>query len=140
LLKNVAPERVQMDVNRAITEVLSLARHELQQNRVSVETDLHPRLPPIMADRVQLQQVVLNLVMNGVDAMRAIADRSRVLRVRSQSDDRDNIVVSVADSGVGLDAVNLERVFDTFFTTKANGMGMGLAISKSIIEAHHGRL
>src|SRR5712672_203816 len=111
MLKNVAPERVQMDVNRAIT-----------------------------ADRVQLQQVVLNLVMNGVDAMRAIGDRSRVLTVRSQPDDRGNIVVSVADSGVGLDAVNLEHIFDTFFTTKANGMGMGLAISKSIIEAHRGRL
>ena len=140
MLKNVAPERVQMDVNRAITEVLSLARHELQQHRVSVKADLHPKLPPIMADRVQLQQVVLNLVMNGVDAMRAIGDRSRVLTVRSQPDDRGNIVVSVADSGVGLDAVNLEHIFDTFFTTKANGMGMGLAISKSIIEAHRGRL
>ena len=140
MLKNAAPERVQMDVNRAITEVLSLARHELQQHRVSVEADLHPNLPPIMADRVQLQQVVLNLVMNGVDSMRAIGDRSRVLTVRSQPDDRGNIVVSVADSGVGLDAVNLEHIFDTFFTTKANGMGMGLAISKSIIEAHHGRL
>src|ERR1700716_1587941 len=140
MLKNVAPERVQMDVNRAITDVLALARHELQQHRVTVEADLHPNLPPIMADRVQLQQVVLNLVMNGVDAMRAIADRPRVLTVRSQLDDRGNIVVSVADSGVGLDAVNLERIFETFFTTKANGMGMGLAISKSIIEAHHGRL
>jgi signal transduction histidine kinase len=140
MLKNVAPERVQMDVNRAITDVLALARHELQQHRVTVEADLHPNLPPIMADRVQLQQVVLNLVMNGVDAMRAITDRPRVLTVRSQLDDRGNIVVSVADSGVGLDAVNLERIFETFFTTKANGMGMGLAISKSIIEAHHGRL
>ena len=140
MLKNVAPERVRMDVNRVIAEVLALARHELQQHRVSVDADLHPSLPTIMADRVQLQQVVLNLVMNGVDAMRAVADRSRVLTVRSQLDDRGNIVVSVADSGVGLDAVNLERIFETFFTTKANGMGMGLAISKSIIEAHHGRL
>src|ERR1700682_6529318 len=83
MLKNVAPERVQMDVNRAITEVLSLARHELQQHRVSVESDLHPNLPPIMADRVQLQQVVLNLVMNGANAMRGIGGRSRVLTVRS---------------------------------------------------------
>src|ERR1700676_4215967 len=140
MLKNAAPERVQIDANRAITEVLALTRHELQQYRVSVQDDLNPELPTIMADRVQLQQVVLNLVMNGVDAMRAIGDRSRVLTVRSQPDDRGNIVVSVADSGVGLDAVNLEHIFDTFFTTKANGMGMGLAISKSIIEAHHGRL
>jgi PAS domain S-box-containing protein len=140
MLKNAAPERAQIDVNRAITEVLALTRHELQQYRVSVQDDLNPELPTIMADRVQLQQVVLNLVMNGIDAMRAVTDRLRVLTVRSQLDDRNNIVVSVGDSGVGLDAVSRERVFDTFFTTKSDGMGMGLAISKSIIEAHHGRL
>jgi PAS domain S-box-containing protein len=140
MLKNAAPERAQIDVNRAITEVLALTRHELQQHRVSVQDDLNPELPTIMADRVQLQQVVLNLVMNGIDAMRAVTDRLRVLTVRSQLDDRNNIVVSVGDSGVGLDAVSRERVFDTFFTTKSDGMGMGLAISKSIIEAHHGRL
>jgi PAS domain S-box-containing protein len=140
MLKNAAPERAQIDVNRAITEVLALTRHELQQHRVSVQDDLNPELPTIMADRVQLQQVVLNLVMNGIDAMRAVTDRLRVLTVRSQLDDRNNIVVSVGDSGVGLDAVSRERVFDSFFTTKSDGMGMGLAISKSIIEAHHGRL
>jgi PAS domain S-box-containing protein len=140
MLKNAAPERAQIDVNRAITEVLALTRHELQQYRVSVQDDLNPELPTIMADRVQLQQVVLNLVMNGIDAMRAVTDRLRVLTVRSQLDDRNNIVVSVGDSGVGLDAVSRERVFDSFFTTKSDGMGMGLAISKSIIEAHHGRL
>jgi PAS domain S-box-containing protein len=140
MLKNAAPERAQIDVNRAITEVLALTRHELQQHRVSVQDDLNPELPTIIADRVQLQQVVLNLVMNGIDAMRAVTDRLRVLTVRSQLDDRNNIVVSVGDSGVGLDAVSRERVFDSFFTTKSDGMGMGLAISKSIIEAHHGRL
>ncbi|MEA2793686.1 MAG: hypothetical protein QOI87_1066 [Bradyrhizobium sp.] len=140
MLNNAAPERAQIDVNRAITEVLALTRHELQQYRVSVQDDLNPELPTIMADRVQLQQVVLNLVMNGIDAMRAVTDRLRVLTVRSQLDDRNNIVVSVGDSGIGLDAVSRERVFDTFFTTKSDGMGMGLAISKSIIEAHHGRL
>src|SRR5258705_4750449 len=140
MLKNAGPERTQIDVNRAITEVLALTRHELQQYRVSVQDDLNPELPTIMADRVQLQQVVLNLVMNGIDAMRAVTDRLRVLTVRSQLDDRNNIVVSLGDSGVGLDAVGRERGFDTFFTTKSDGMGMGLAISKSIIEAHHGRL
>jgi PAS domain S-box-containing protein len=140
MLKNATPEHVQMDVNQALTEVLALARHALQQHRVSVQSDLHPGLPSIMADRVQLQQVVLNLVMNGIDAMRAVNDRPRILTVRSQLDDRRNIVVSVADSGIGLDATNREHIFDTFFTTKADGMGMGLAISKSIIEAHHGRL
>jgi PAS domain S-box-containing protein len=140
MLKNAAPERGQVDVNQTITEVLALTRHELQQHRVSVQADLHPNLPTTLADRVQLQQVVLNLVMNGVDAMRAITDRSRILTVRSQLDDQDNIVVNVTDSGVGLDPASRERIFETFFTTKAAGMGMGLAISKSIIEAHHGRL
>ena len=140
LLKNTAPERVQVDVNDAIAEVLTLTRHELQRHGVSVQTDLHSNLPTILADRVQLQQVVLNLVLNGIDAMRTIADHSRILTVQSQLDDRGNIVVNVADSGVGLDPANRERIFDTFFTTKAEGMGMGLAISNSIIEAHHGRL
>src|SRR6202165_2200634 len=140
ILKNAAPERGQVDVNQTITEVLALTRQELHQHRVSVQTDLRPTLPAIMADRIQLQQVVLNLVMNGIDAMRTVADRSRILTVRSQLDDRNYIVVDVADSGVGLDAGNHERIFDTFFTTKAAGMGMGLSISKSIIEAHHGRM
>jgi PAS domain S-box-containing protein len=140
MLKSTAPARVQVDVNHEIAEVLELTRHELQRHSVSVQTDLHSNLPTIPADRVQLQQVVLNLVMNGIDAMRMVTDRSRILMVRSQLDDRDNIVVSVADSGVGLDPANRERIFDTFFTTKAEGMGMGLAISNSIVESHHGRL
>src|SRR5260221_6477385 len=140
MLKNAAPERAPVSVNDAIEDVLALTRHELQRHSVAVQTDLHPNLPAILADRVQLQPVVLNLVMNGIDAMRAVTDRSRILTVQSQLDDRGNIVVNVADSGVGLDPANRERIFDTFFTTKAEGMGMGLAISNSIIEAHHGRL
>ena len=138
--KNSAPERGQVDVNQAIAEVLALTRDELLRHRVSVQTDLHSNLPTIMADRVQLQQVVLNLVMNGIDAMRAVADRSRILTVRSLLSDRGNIAVNVADSGIGLDPANRERIFDTFFTTKPEGMGMGLAISNTIIEAHRGRL
>jgi PAS domain S-box-containing protein len=138
--KNSAPERRQVDVNHAIAEVLALTRDELLRHRVSVQTDLHSNLPTIMADRVQLQQVVLNLVMNGIDAMRAVADRSRILTVRSLLSDRGNIAVNVADSGIGLDPANRERIFDTFFTTKPEGMGMGLAISNTIIEAHRGRL
>jgi signal transduction histidine kinase len=140
MLKSVTPERTQVDINQEIAEVLELARHELQRHSVSVQTDLHPDLPAIPADRVQLQQVVLNLVMNGIDAMRPITDHSRVLTVRSLLDDRHNIIVNVADSGVGLDLANRDRIFETFFTTKAEGMGMGLAISNSIIQAHHGRL
>jgi PAS domain S-box-containing protein len=138
--KNSAPERGQVDVNHAIAEVLALTRDELLRHRVSVQTDLHSNLPTIMADRVQLQQVVLNLVMNGIDAMRAVTDRPRILTVRSQLNDQGNIVVNVADSGVGLDPANRDRIFESFFTTKPEGMGMGLAISNTIIEAHHGRL
>lgn len=138
--KNSAPERGQVDVNRAITEVLALTRDELHRHRISVMTELHSNLPVIMADRVQLQQVVLNLVMNGIDAMRAVTDRPRNLTVRSQLSDQGNIVVNVADSGIGLDPANRDRIFDSFFTTKPEGMGMGLAISNTIIQAHHGQL
>ena len=138
--KNTAPERGQVDVNHAIAEVLALTRDELQRHRVAVQTDLRSKLPTIMADRVQLQQVVLNLVMNGIDAMRAVTDRPRILTVRSQLNDQGNIVVNVADSGVGLDPANRDHIFESFFTTKPEGMGMGLAISNTIIEAHHGRL
>jgi PAS domain S-box-containing protein len=138
--KNTAPERGQVDVNHAIAEVLALTRDELQRHRVAVQADLRSKLPTITADRVQLQQVVLNLVMNGIDAMRAVTDRPRILTVRSQLDDQGNIVVNVADSGVGLDPANRDRIFESFFTTKPEGMGMGLAISNTIIEAHHGRL
>jgi len=138
--KNTVPERGPVDVNHAIAEVLALTRDELQRNRVAVQADLRIKLPTIMADRVQLQQVVLNLVMNGIDAMRAITDRPRILTVRSQLNDQGNIVVNVVDSGVGLDPANRDRIFESFFTTKPEGMGMGLAISNTIIEAHRGRL
>jgi PAS domain S-box-containing protein len=138
--KNTAPERGQVDVNHAIAEVLALTRDELQRHRVAVQTDMRSKLPTVMADRVQLQQVVLNLVMNGIDAMRAVTDRPRILTVRSQLNDQGNIVVNVADSGVGLDPASRDRIFESFFTTKPEGMGMGLAISNTIIEAHHGRL
>src|ERR1700704_4133883 len=138
--KNTAPARGQVDVNHAIAEVLALTRDELQRHRVAVQTDLPSKLPTIMADRVQLQQVVLNLVMNGIDAMRAVTDRPRILTVRSQLNNQGNIVVKVADSGVGLDPASRDRIFESFFTTKPEGMGMGLAISNTIIEAHQGRL
>ena len=138
--KNAAPERGLVDVNHAIAEVLALTRDQLQRHRVAVQADLRSKLPTITADRVQLQQVVLNLVMNGIDAMRAVTDRPRILTVRSQLDDQGNIVVNVADSGVGLDPASRDRIFESFFTTKPEGMGMGLAISNTIIESHHGRL
>jgi signal transduction histidine kinase len=138
--KNSAPERGPVDVNLAIAEVLALTRDELHRHRISVMTELHSNLPVTMADRVQLQQVVLNLVMNGIDAMRTVTGRRRNLTVRSQLSDQGNIVVNVADSGIGLDPRNRDRIFDSFFTTKPEGMGMGLAISNTIIQAHHGQL
>jgi PAS domain S-box-containing protein len=140
LSRNVAPQQEDIDVNDTIDEVLRLLRHELQKHRISVRTDLSPHLPPIRADRIQLQQVVLNLVMNGLEAMNPITERPRILTVRTRCDDPANVAVSVEDAGIGFDPANRERIFETFFTTKAHGMGMGLSICNTIIGAHHGRL
>jgi C4-dicarboxylate-specific signal transduction histidine kinase len=140
LVKNAAPDRAPVDINDALKEVLALARHELQRHEISVRTDLGSGLRPVMADRIQLQQVVLNLVMNAIDAMRPMRDRTRLLAISSRLGDKGDILVSVEDSGVGLDPALRERVFDTFFTTKADGIGMGLSISSSIVRDHGGRL
>ena len=140
LLKKTPPQPTEQHVNELLNEVMPLVRDALLKDNIEAHLELADGLPAVKGDRVQLQQVILNLVMNGIDAMRAVADRPRILTVRSQLDDQNNVVVNVADSGVGLDAGNRERIFETFFTTKAAGMGMGLAISRSIIEAHHGRL
>jgi PAS domain S-box-containing protein len=140
LVRNTAPERRLLDVNDAIREVLALARHELHKNRVSVRTQLDPRIPCIHADKVQLQQVVLNLIMNGIEAMREIENRSRVLTLASGNGSNQDVIVSVEDSGEGIDPADLSRVFDPFFTTKAEGMGIGLSICNSIVRAHGGRL
>ena len=140
LVRNTAPERRLLDVNDAIGEVLALARHELRKNRVSVQTQLDPHVPCIHADKVQLQQVVLNLVMNGIEAMREIENRSRVLTLASRNGSNQDVIVSVEDSGEGIDPTDLSRVFEPFFTTKAEGMGIGLSICNSIVRAHGGRL
>jgi PAS domain S-box-containing protein len=140
LSKNAAPERAILDVNDAVQEVLALTRHELERHRIAIQTEFDGLLPAILADRIQLQQVILNLIMNGIDAMNEVSDRDRVLRVCSRQSDGDEVAVSVYDSGVGLRPDAAERIFETFFTTKPDGMGLGLAISNSIIEAHGGRL
>ena len=102
--------------------------------------DLATDIPPLLGDRVQLQQVILNLVMNGVEAMASVADRPRELLIRSRQHESDKVLVAVRDSGIGIDRQNIEEIFNAFYTTKSQGMGMGLAISRSIIENHGGRL
>ncbi|AXC14535.1 Circadian input kinase A [Acidisarcina polymorpha] len=139
LLKKNAPQKSLLDINQVIREVLALTTGVLKKQHISLRTELRTELPPVLGDRVQLQQVLLNLIMNGIEAMNAILDRPRVLVIRSERREL-GLEVAVKDYGTGLDPQHLERIFDTFFTTKASGMGMGLSISRSIIEAHNGRL
>ena len=134
--RQVAP----LDINDAIREVVALAEGEARRYGVTLRTELADDLAHVVGDRVQLQQVTLNLVMNGVEAMAPVADRPRQLVVRSRRDESDHVRVVVQDAGVGIERENLDKVFDTFYTTKRQGMGMGLAISRSIVEAHGGRL
>ena len=139
LMKKAPAERNELDVNDVIQEVLALAGPELDENRVLLERQLTKPLPLALADRVQLQQVLLNLIMNGIDAMTVVTDRPRRLCLGSRIDDHGNILVAVSDSGTGL-GLRADRIFTPFFTTKANGMGMGLPISRSLVEGHGGRL
>jgi PAS domain S-box-containing protein len=132
-------ERSELDVNEVIQEVLALTGRELCENRVLLERQLAKPLPRVPGDRVQLQQVLLNLIMNGIEAMTGVTDRPRLLCVQSRMGEPGNVLVAVSDSGVGL-ALGVDRVFTPFFTTKANGMGMGLPISRSLVEGHGGRL
>ena len=134
------PEYSPLDINGAIDETLHLLRRELSLQRVALQLDLAPGLPPVLGDRVQLQQVVINLVMNGVELMAKASERPHQLIIRSRQHDAGEIVVAVQDSGVGIDAEAADRLFVAFFTTKPGGMGMGLSICRSIIEDHDGKL
>src|ERR1700747_2132318 len=138
-IKKASTEKSELDINEVIQEVLALARRELSENRVLLEPQLTKALPPVLADRVQLQQVLLNLIMNGIAAMTAVTDQPRTLWVQSGVDESGDVMVRVRDSGSGLGSEG-DRVFTPFFTTKANGMGMGLSISRSLVESHGGRL
>jgi PAS domain S-box-containing protein len=128
-----------VDINDMIQEVLALVGPELRKNRISVERQLTKTLPLVTADRVELQQVLLNLIMNGIEAMAGVTDRPCLVGVQSRIDESGNVLVSVSDSGTGVRSEG-DRVFTPFFTTKANGMGMGLSISRSLIESQGGRL
>jgi PAS domain S-box-containing protein len=139
-MKKAMPTKTQLDLNQVIVEVLTLIPAEIAVHKISVVTDLRSGLSPILGDRIQLQQVMLNLIMNGIEAMATVTDRPRILMIRSQADELGHVLVTVQDSGAGLDAKAKSHIFDTFFTTKPAGMGMGLAISRSIVEAHGGRL
>jgi PAS domain S-box-containing protein len=140
MFKNDRREKALVDVNQLIREVLALLHSELQNYQILMQADLTPKLPPVLADGIQLQQVIANLVMNAIDAMNTVVDRARTLLVKSAIREPDGVLITVKDSGPGINPENIDRIFDPFFTTKAQGMGMGLSICRSIIEAHNGRL
>ena len=139
-LRKTETEKVLIDINQTIRDVVILIRNEAEGKEVALQMELAVDLPAVLGDRVQLQQVILNLLMNGIEAMVSITDRPRELRIWSREYEAQQVLVAVQDSGVGLDGENLEQIFDAFYTTKLQGMGMGLAISRSIIEDHGGQL
>jgi PAS domain S-box-containing protein len=133
-------EKVPLDLNNIVGEVVALVQRELASHLVSLRTELAAALPKILGDRVQLQQVIINLVMNGIEAMQPVTDRPRELVIRSRQEEMNGVLLSVTDRGVGISAENANRLFNAFFTTKSSGLGMGLSICRSIVEAHGGRL
>ena len=138
LFKKGTPLREPVDINEVIREIVVLLRSEAARYSVSVRTELETELPETTGDHVQLQQVLMNLVLNGIDAMKYVDDK-RELFIRSERGENDQVLVSVRDTGVGLPP-QADQIFDAFFTTKVHGTGMGLSISRSIVEAHGGRL
>src|SRR5262245_27773359 len=129
-----------LDLNDATREVIALSASELKRQRVIVQSELAEDLPTITGDRIQLQQVILNLLRNACDAMIGVADRPRQLLVRTEREDGDRVRVIVRDTGVGIDRQCMDKLFDAFYTSKSGGMGIGLSISRSIVARHHGRL
>jgi C4-dicarboxylate-specific signal transduction histidine kinase len=139
-IKKAPPQNDCFDLNSAIKEVIELAQSAITENGVSVQTRLTERMYPVQGDRVQVQQVVLNLILNAVEAMGSVAAGVRELLISTEQSQTNDILVAVRDSGPGIDSEHLERVFEAFYTTKSGGMGMGLSICRSIIDAHGGRL
>ena len=143
MLRKSGAEKVWLDVTGVIREVLVLAQPEIQRHGIVMREALAEDLPPVWGDRVQLQQVLLNLIVNGVEAMADVEGRDRALAIRSEHgkvDQGPGVLVSVQDAGVGVAPENLDRLFDAFYSTKSDGLGLGLSISRSIIQRHGGRL
>jgi C4-dicarboxylate-specific signal transduction histidine kinase len=140
LIKKAPPQKDAMEINGAILEVIALTRGEVMRNGVSLQTRLAEGLPLIQGDRVQLQQVILNLIINAIEAMSGVSDGSRELLIGTAKDVSGSVLVAVQDSGPGLKPESVDHLFDAFYTTKPSGMGMGLPICRSIIEAHGGRV
>lgn len=129
-----------LDLNEATREIIALSSSELQRNHVVVQSELADDLPSIVGDRVQLQQVILNLLRNASDAMAGVHDRPRQVRIRTERESDDRVCLAVRDAGTGFDHQNADHLFQAFYTTKSDGMGIGLSVSRSIVERHHGRL
>jgi signal transduction histidine kinase len=140
LFKKDNPLKNWVDINELIQELMALLYDEAVRRRISIHTDLAPDLPKVEVDRVQLQQVVLNLVMNGMDAIGSANSAEKDLLIKSRTAGEKEISIQIEDSGIGLTAESADKIFDTFFTTKSQGIGMGLSISRSIVESHEGRL
>jgi len=140
LAKKSGPQPATLDIDDAIDEVLMLTRNEAERQGVVLRIDLAVGDQPVMGDRVQLQQVMVNLILNAVDAMKAVTDRARVLSVSSALTEAGSVLIAIEDSGPGLDPAIAPRIFDPFVTTKQEGLGMGLSICRSIIDAHGGHL
>jgi PAS domain S-box-containing protein len=140
MVRKAPPRRDALDINDTVTEVITLIRREVQRNDITLRAELADDLPQVPGDRIQLQQVVLNLIVNAIDALKAVTPSQREITVASAADAPGGVRVTVRDSGSGFDGRSVDRLFDAFYTTKPEGMGMGLAISRTIIEAHGGRL
>ena len=140
LSKKADLQMAQLNINDVISDVIRLLEREILNHLVSLRLELAPTPPRVMGDRVQLQQVIINLVVNGMEAMAAVTDRPRELVIRSRRHDADQVLIEVQDGGSGIDPENADRLFNAFFTTKPNGMGMGLSVCRSIIQAHGGQI
>jgi C4-dicarboxylate-specific signal transduction histidine kinase len=140
LLRNGEPERKPLDINQLVTDVAILIRHDLERARVSLRLTRSEHLPLISGDAVQLQQVILNLLLNASDALAGVPDGSGLIEVATQNHQPGRVIITVRDSGIGVPEAELANIFQPFVTTKAHGLGMGLSISRSIIEAHGGRI
>jgi signal transduction histidine kinase len=140
MFKQAGDSKSPVDVNALIREVLILVRGDLETRSIAVETDLPAGLPTVVGSQAQLQQVFLNVVTNAVEAMDSVAERTRKIRVTSRSHDADGVLITVEDSGGGIDPRDAKQIFEPFYTTKQQGMGLGLSICRSIVEAHGGQI